>query len=116
MGYRASIQQKVRAAFNQVGDLASNAILTQKDSSSFDFATQTTVKVTQPSKAIKVILINEGRDKSDSNTITAEVMILSENVSDLTYYDTIVINGITWTIGTPSFNDGFITTVKVKRE
>ena len=116
MSYKNLVKNKVRQAFNKVGDLASNAILMETNSSTFDFTTQTTNKTVLANKTIKVILVKEQALEADSNVISGEVMLISEDAGDLTYYDKISINSVVWSIVSTLDNKGYTTTIKVKRE
>jgi hypothetical protein len=116
MSYRNLVKNKVRQAFNKVGDLAFDAVLMETNSSTFDFTTQTTNKTVLTNKTIKVILVKEEATEADSNVISGEVMLISEDAGDLTYYDKISINSIVWNIVATLDNNGYTTTIKVKRE
>ena len=117
MGYSETIKKQARNAFRLVGNLAENLELQQKDATGFNFATQQTVETTVATKIVKCLPVKRTRDPNkEPNTITKTVMFLSEDVSDLTCYDKVVYQGFTWSISLPSIDDGYTTTISLKRE
>jgi hypothetical protein len=115
------VQQGVRKAFKAVGDLAIDVTLTQKDSSSFNFATGTVATTTPVTTVVKAVLNAKRRDKRqqgespENNTLVAELLMISEDLSDLSVYDTATFNGNTWRISHPVEDNGYTTTVTVTR-
>jgi hypothetical protein len=116
MGYATLIKQQARSAFAKIGTLATKAVLTQANSSTFDFATQTTTKSAPVSTNVTIVVSKMGRAKLSKNTLEATVIMLKEDIDDLTLYDTIAFNGNTWNIVKPTEDDGYIATLKLTRE
>ena len=116
MGYSALVKKQVRSAFSLVGDLAVNITLSQKNPASFNFATGDIATTATTQSVIRAIFTNKGRSKDVANTIIGELMIITEDVDDLTIYDSAVINGVTWNFVPPYDNDDYVTKIKVTKE
>lgn len=117
MAYDAFLKRQVRLAFKQAKDLAKPVSLQQKNVTSFDFATQTTVATTLVTTESKCIVNKEWTDKdSESSSIFMEIVVSAEDISNPDIYDKAVIEGITWDIIPPYVNDGYTITLRLSRE
>lgn len=114
MGYRSTVKSGVRRAFAAAKDLAKNITLVQKDATDFDFANNETVESATTSSTIKGILLNKRRDKL-GNTIQAELLLISDDVDDLTIYDRVTIDGIIWNLVPPYVDNEYTIRVNIAR-
>jgi hypothetical protein len=118
MGYSNLLKNMTRKAFNLIGDLATEVILTKRTNVGFDFATNTTSTGTLASSRIKGIF-NSKRNtgKPDSPTISESFMFKAEDLDEPDIYDKITTaDGNVWKIIPPFDNDGSIITIYVARE
>jgi len=115
MGYRSLVIQKVRTAFNTIKDLAVDVTLTQSSPTGYNFATNQLVGASTATTTIKGVLLESDREEVE-NKIAGKLLLKSEDVSDLTIYDSLVINGITWNIVPPYKDNGYTIEVEIARE
>jgi len=112
------IKSQVRRAFNIVGDLAKNVTFIQKSPTSFNFTTAEPAYTTPTSRVVKGILTTKTRRSSkDARSITDyEILIVSDDITDTSIYDTVTIDGSTWKIIFPIRDDSFIKSIGIIRE
>jgi hypothetical protein len=119
MGFRSLIKKQVRKAFAASKDLTSDITLLQKDATGFNFTTGAPIETATISTTLKCIVERKERNQKDkelTNTVEQIVYLISEDVQDLTIYDKVTMNGFTWNIAHPCKDDGYLTTVLLKRE
>ncbi len=116
MSYSKTIDQNLTRAFNLVKDLAVMATLNRKGDSTFNFSTRVAKISSGDTLEIKIIVLDTLKPSKDRNTQTQQIMFKTSDVSDITLYDTIIINEILWKIIKYIKNDGFITIVEIGRE
>jgi len=116
VSYKNTIDANLKRAFSMIKDLATDAILNKKQSSSFDFSTGDSVNTGNTVLVVKAILINSKKASTTSETVSKEVMLKSKEVIDISAYDTLTINSEVWKIGPVISNDGFLILATVFRE
>ena len=116
MGYRELAQSKARMAFKLIGNLARQVTLVQSDSSTFNFSSETAVTSAAKTSSVKAVFTSKGRERGEGNTIRGELLMLSEDFDDLTVYDKVIIEGVTWNIVPPYVDDEYTVVVNVSRE
>lgn len=116
MPYRELVEGKARLAFKLIQNLALEVTFFQTDSTEFDFATQTPITTATVTTTAKAVFTLKGRKVGNTNTILGELLLLSEDVDDLTIYDKVEIRGVTWNIVPPYTDDDYTVTVQVARE
>jgi hypothetical protein len=115
MSYRNLINSNLNRAFNQVRDLATDAILVRKSDPTFDFNSGETT-TTDSTLPLKIIAI-EAEQKADShNVIKMEALMKSKEIGALTPYDTLEFDGFIWSIGKKMVNSGFVFLAEIYRE
>ena len=118
MSLSARITSSVTKAFNSVGDLVKTASLSNKDVSSFDFATGETVS-TDSSVTLKVILDSTQKPSREGFTTTAFMktseLAKASTPIDLSGYDTITIDSKAYNI-IDFTDDGFVTRAIIVKE
>lgn len=117
MGYNELMISKVRQVFNLIGNLAINVTLTQKATTSYDFAEASNVVSAPITKVIKGIEDKNGKKKADTATITKEMTFKSEDLPDPDIYDYLVMpDGTSWRFIPPYENDGYLIKVTLSKE
>jgi hypothetical protein len=120
MSLRSTVRSNVRKAFSAIKDLAIDITLQQSDSSSFNFRTASAEQTAVVSTVIKGVVIEKKRDKreiqtSEANTLKAEIIVITADISDLTIYDTAVFEGKSWKVIQPVKDNGYIVVLDVAR-
>jgi hypothetical protein len=110
MSLRAKVSAAVDKAFAAIGDIAVSGTLSNKNASSYDFATGQAVATTT-SKTVKVFL--ETTDKSSDGAFQSKALMKSNVVVD--GYDTITIGTSVYSI-TDFQDDGFVITLQLTKE
>ena len=115
MAYQALINKGLRLTFKMMKDLVTEVVLTKSEVSDFDFSDGETTEVS--SSLITEGIVLETKKTSDkSNTIKSSVLLKTEDIGDLNLFDTLILNGVAWRVGTPISNNGFATVVEIYRE
>jgi len=116
MSYAALINSNLRNAFNTlVKDLAIVATFQRSDSHSFDFNT-VTAKAKTTSVESKIIVVDETKVSSKSNSKMKQIMVRSKDIGDLKAFDRVVVNGEEWVIGQVINNSGYIYLLEINKE
>jgi hypothetical protein len=110
MSLKAKVNSAVDKAFAAIGDLAVSGTLSNKNATSYDFATGQAVATTT-SKTVKVFLQSTNKP-SDGSFNTTALMKSNVNVDG---YDTITIGTTVYNI-TDFTDDGFVITMQLLRE
>lgn len=117
MSYRNLVNTNVARAFNLVKDLAEEATLTKKATSSFNFATGQAEVTTDAPVVTKAIMTELRNSSGDFNASRRLVMLKTAEVGDIKAYDTVTMAGVTWKVSPDNIlSDGYVTTVEVYRE
>jgi hypothetical protein len=116
MSYAKIIDNNLSRAFNLVKDLAESASFTKKGGISFDFESREVVNLTTETILVKIIFMDEKKSSKDRNTKERQIMFKTQDVGDISLYDTFTVNNIIWKIGSSIKNDGFISVANVYLE
>jgi hypothetical protein len=113
MSYKSLVHSNVRKAFNLLKDLADDVILTKKSSTGFDFGTGEAVLAEAPSVTTKAIVTEMTTSQGDKTAKKKMVLLKTEDVGDITSYDTLTTNSETWKIGPLITTDRFVTVAEL---
>jgi hypothetical protein len=126
MGLHGNVTAQVNKAFKSVGDLAVNVQLIQRTVEGYDFTTSDNLPKPTPTinKTIKGIIVNNTRTGRisgsakpvNSHALHKQLLLKATDISDISDYDDIVINGNVWHLIPPYENDGFLMTVNIVKE
>jgi len=117
MSYSNLIKKNVASAFKNIGDLGLDMAFNQSVVTGFDFGSNAPVK-TSTTKTIKGIVIKTEKltSVSGGNTITSTIIINSEEIDDISLYDTLTINSVVWNIISPITDNGYTIKLTATRE
>ena len=117
MAFQQLVRTNVRRAFNIIGDLATDVTLVQSNASEFDFEFGETVEGAQSTSVVKGVLIRSEKTPEDNSSITGELYLIAEDVTDNdpSVYDTATIDGVTWKINSYRSNQ-YLIIAQVSRE
>jgi hypothetical protein len=91
-----------------------SATLNKKNPSDFDFSTANVT--TNPSTVITDVIELKSRIKRSENpTETKEVLIKTSEIPDITFFDEITLNNVSWSIGNTIANGKFVTLLEISR-
>ena len=116
MSYSSLINSNITRAFNLVKDLAVDATFIKKSDKSFNFATRTVKSSNSETITTKVMVLDSKKPSKDRNTVTQQIMFKTEDLGDLSLYDSILINTTSWKLGNFIKDDGFINIIEIERE
>jgi len=116
MSYTALIDSNLTKAFNLVKDLAVLGTFNKKSGVSFDFTTGETTTASTTTITTKVVIIDLKKTSDKSNTVRKQILFKSRNLEDLTFYDTITINGVIWKLGEIIHSNNFTTLLNIFKE
>ena len=116
MGYRSLIDINLNRAFNMAKDLAVNITLIKKIGSTFDFATKGVTATTTENISLKGIWLEADKPSKEHNFTKRQIMFKRVLVGDISQYDSITDNGVTWRISNLIKDTGFITILEVQKE
>jgi len=109
MSLNAKVTNAVNKAFASVGDLVKTGTLTTKSVTSYDFATRSSVS-TASTQNVEVIIQSKKRPSGEGFTVSA---IMKTGVN-LSVYDSITVDNITYNIVDYTDNDFIIEAILVK--
>lgn len=113
MGYNNFLKGKVRQAFKAAKDLVKDVTFSKSNPTSFNFGTGAATTGATTTKTVKA-LIQEKKRKGDVNAaVFTELMMIAEDVSDPTIYDTVTIDGAVWNVVPPYSNNGYTITAEI---
>jgi len=116
MGYKALVNSQVRSAFNLIKDLAEDVTFVKKLDSSFNFNTLEAKVSSSVSVITKAVVTESKKVSEEHNAMNKLVMLKTQDIGDITAYDTLVLNGQNWKIGTSILSDGFVTIAEIHKE
>lgn len=116
MSYRALLDNQVRQAFTLLKDLAKSVVLTKKNAAVFDFGTGEGTATTASTVTAKIVVTGEIKSKRGANVVEKVVMLKSAEIGDITFYDTVEFEGVTWKFGEPIRNEGPVLITSIYRE
>jgi uncharacterized protein YaaQ len=116
MSYLRLIDNNLSKAFSLIKDLATDATFIKKSNTTFNFNTGIAKPKVSETVDAKVIIMDKLKRSRDRNTQSQQIMFKSNDVGDLTLYDSVIINEITWKLGAHIKNDGFINIIEISKE
>ena len=119
MSYKSLVKSNVRKAITLIKDLAEDITLIEVNPTEYDF-NDLEAGTTNPSSAvIRGVVLSITRklksQVSQTRVMTAKLLLVSDDVDDLTDYDKVVVRGLTYTISNYD-NNGYTIEVDVVRE
>lgn len=115
MSYSKLIDRNLNLVFNKLKDLAKIATVTKHTDVEFDFGTG---EKTSTSEQInfKAVMLSVKTDSVKTNTETTQILFKRDDVGDITTYDVVVVEGVTYKIGKVHKNNGYVTLATLVRE
>jgi len=117
MGYHKLIQDNVKMAFDTIGDIGEDITFTNKNVTSYNFATQSVNTSIDTSITVKAVIESQYRTNDDKPRLECKIMIDSANLDskNIDNYDIVVLRGKNWKIN--SFEDNnYVINLIVGRE
>ncbi len=114
MGLKSLVDKGLLKAWNYAGDLKTSVTFVLKERPSFNFNDTDNNAVTETEIKVEVVLVDS--KKQSRNTETKEVMFLAQSLSDVSLYDAVVIDDVTWKIVSPIKKDGYVLIIKIAKE
>jgi hypothetical protein len=115
MSYKALINKNIKMAFRLIGDLAEEVILTKKLTSDYNFTTQTAAETTQ-NITTKAVITDADKESEDHNVMKKVMIFMTQDINNITAYDTITANSVIYKIGPLIKSDTYLTIVEVYKE
>lgn len=115
MGFKNLVLGQVRKAFKQIGDLADDVTLVQKNPVSFNFSTKLPELTSPTNLVVKGIKLSKTKETSNREAVKLSYLLKSEDVEFPDIYDKAIIDGTTYTISTPINDDGYLITINLNR-
>lgn len=119
MDYDSLVKKQLNLAFtSRLGNLVDEVVFAQSQSASYNFGTNAVTQGSTNTVTIKGLLSSRRRNLPDSgtNALMLELMFQAADISDVTIYDTVTINGVLYNVVLPYTNNGYTVTVEVTRE
>ena len=114
MAYKSLIDSSLARAYQLAKDLAMNVTFTKK-SGEFDFSTMETVSA-DTSVVVKTIVTDGKQSKEDRSVKVKQLMFRSKDLGSISLFDTVVIQGETWKLGSVIKDSGYIIVVEAYKE
>jgi hypothetical protein len=115
MSYKNLVSRNVVKAFNAVKDLADAATLTKKGDPEFDFNKVEVKKTPQEIVSTKIIVTQKESLSNEKKTRSKEILLKTNEIGDISLYDTIELPDGIWKFGPVVQTDRFVTIVKIYR-
>jgi hypothetical protein len=113
MSLHALVENQTRKAFLLARDLAVDATFVKKTATGFNFGTAAVTAGNDGTAVAKVIITETEKEGSK---ITKTFLVKSSDIGALGHYAEVVIQGLTWKMGSPLKDSGFILMTQVYRE
>lgn len=113
MGYKALVNSQVRKAFILIKDLAEDVTFVKKLASTFNFDTLEAKIPSSESVVTKAIVTESKKVSEEHNSQNKLVMLKTQDIGDITAYDTIIINNQNWKVGPVIISDGYVTVAEI---
>ena len=115
MSYSRLIDTNLTRAFNKLKDLAKVATVTKHTDVEFDFSagekTSSTTTIT-----FKAVVLSSKTDSVKTNTETTQILFKREDVGDLTTFDEVVVDGVSYKVGKAMKNNGYVSLATLVRD
>ena len=116
MSYKSLIDANLNRAFNLAKDLAVDVTFTKKSGSDFDFGTASTTEISSTDITIKGLWIDADKKSSKIAVPEKHLMIKRKEVGDVTSFDSLIENGITYNISSILKDYGYIVILSAFKE
>lgn len=116
MSYKALVNSNITRAFALLKDLAIPCEFTKKAGTTFDFSTSAAAHSSTTTVSLKIIVIKDKRSAKERGVITKSFMAKKASIGDLSVYDTVVIEGVTWKVGPILQDTGFVIMASLYKE
>ena len=115
MSYQALINRNLDKGFNLLKDLAIDITLT-RNSVDFDFNTNSTSTTQDSQVTLKAVVTDINKRSPEYNYLEKQVLFKSEDIDDLSVYDTVTIGSEIWKIGSRINNSGYIYLLSIYKD
>lgn len=115
MALRKVIDNALSIAFKQMQDLAIVALFAKAVNGVFDFSTAQIVGEDESTKRLKIVVI-KSKKAGDSGVVVSKDIMFQTSLIDVSAYDTVTFDGVSWKIGPVISNNGFVTTLTIFKE
>jgi hypothetical protein len=112
MDYDKLIDENLKKAFEISKSLLTRVIFIKKINPEFDFNTKLVNVGSAPQVPADILWTSSKKIK---NVIKRKLMVMSENLGDVNFYDKVDDGGIIWGIGETIRSNGYITILEVSR-
>jgi hypothetical protein len=116
MAYKQLVQKNVRLAFKLVQNLAIDVQYLKKVDTEFDFAANEVSETVIPPKVVKTVVLDSKKRSSEKNSQLKEIMLIREDLGDISAYDRVLIGLATWKIGPVINDDGYVIYAEISKE
>jgi hypothetical protein len=114
MNIKLLIGKNLDNAFKLLKSQVVSATVNKKNPDDFDFSTASVP--TNPSTLnVSVIELNSKRKRSEKSVEIKQILLKTTEAPDITFFDEVVINNITWSIGNVIANGKFVTLLEISR-
>jgi len=115
MSYKALINRNIKTAFRLIKDLAEDVTLTKKLTSDYNFNTQVSSETTQTINT-RAVITDSDKVSEDHNVVKKVMMFMTQDINNITAYDSVSVNSLVYKIGPLIRSDNYITVVEVYKE
>lgn len=116
MSYVQIIDNNLLQTFRLLKDLAVDATFNVRTNVDFDFNSAEVTEDPSVPSTTKVVVVEGEKINTKSKTVRQQILFKSKEIGDLKAYDTVVISGVTWTLGSPIHDGGYIVFIEIYRE
>lgn len=115
MAYAKMIEAGLNKAFATVKDLAVPVVLSKKASSDFDFG-QGAVTASTSNINAELVVTKRRTTSKEKPITTLQGMLKTALIGDLSAYDTLVMQGISYRFTQSQTSNGYVTVVELVKE
>lgn len=115
MSYAKLIDLNLTRAFTRLKDLAKIATVVKKTDVAFNFGTGESSETTTTS-SFKVVVIESKKKSRERNSVETQILFKKASIGELMLNDTITVDGVSYKVGTPVKNDGYVALVNIHKE
>jgi|SRR5210317_1519024 len=115
MSYKNLIGRNVVKAFNLVGDLADDVIITNENSTDFDFSEGEVTHSKQTKITTQMIITEVSTKASEMKDDKKMALLKTAEVGDINDWSSLLYQGISWKFGPLIHSDRFVTIVEIHK-
>lgn len=124
MSFQNLVNKNVTKAFNTIKDLATDVTFTKKAITGYDFSTSSNITGVDTVVSTKAVIIESKKGKRGTsssideirNSQRKEIMLKTQDIGDITFYDFVTFGGNDWKIGAIIADNGFVVMSEIYRE